>query len=262
MKGNRELALAKLSRELTASFSCWETLYQNGGSDPFWPDGVNLNLVRNHIIYYKHQMEDLLKENEESLTLFPIQYPDIYYRDTPGTVDPNFMAKADEIRSRANEQFALYNQDANFQYILAHHSEAFPKGETKATKQAGLSPGKTGGFYRFEKCILEDDLVSMRRNFREDYAKKAERWAVYANELRVYLSSDHSQDDTPIHTDFEDEPDDDICEEEALNDDLEAEVQLKEEPLKCTLSDQLEKAKERVSISHTSTHREDQLSLF
>ena len=42
--------------ELEKAYAQWQRLYENGGSDPFWPDGVNLNLVRNHIIYYKGQI--------------------------------------------------------------------------------------------------------------------------------------------------------------------------------------------------------------
>ena len=28
----------------------WKDINQNGCSDPFWPDGCNMNLTRNHII--------------------------------------------------------------------------------------------------------------------------------------------------------------------------------------------------------------------
>lgn len=262
MERNKELALKKLSDELAERFSCWETLYQNGGSDPFWPDGINLNLVRNHIIYYKRQMEDLLQEEDESLTLFPMQYPDVYYRETPDAVDPKFMVKADSIRARAKEQLALYEQDPNFRYILSHHNEVFPKGETKATKQAGLYPGKTGGYHRYRECIQADDLVSMRRNFREDYEKKAERWVIYANDLRAYLSSDHSQDDLAVVEDYEDEPEEDICESDEELEDSDPDLQPKEPPPKRSLQNQLEHAKEKVTKDQVILQKEDQLSLF
>lgn len=31
----------------------WKAINQNGCSDPFWSDGCNMNLTRNHIIYYQ-----------------------------------------------------------------------------------------------------------------------------------------------------------------------------------------------------------------
>ena len=39
-----------LLEELKKAYAQWESLYKQGGSDPFYPDGVNLNLVRNHLL--------------------------------------------------------------------------------------------------------------------------------------------------------------------------------------------------------------------
>ena len=75
---NRETDYAA---ELENSFTKWDELFKNGGSDPFWADGANLNLVRNHIIYYKEQLAK--QEN----TLFGL--PEIYYRETPPEIDCN-----------------------------------------------------------------------------------------------------------------------------------------------------------------------------
>lgn len=41
----------------------WNEIAQNGCSDPTWPDGINLNLVRNHIIYDRKQIVDICEEN-------------------------------------------------------------------------------------------------------------------------------------------------------------------------------------------------------
>ena len=55
--------------ELEKAYAQWESLYQQGGSDPFYPDGVNLNLVRNHILYFKRQIEETqpLYKNTEAV---------------------------------------------------------------------------------------------------------------------------------------------------------------------------------------------------
>jgi len=41
----------------------WNEIREKGSNDPFWPDGVNMNLVRNHIIYYQEQIRELCSEN-------------------------------------------------------------------------------------------------------------------------------------------------------------------------------------------------------
>lgn len=64
--------------ELEKSYAQWQQLYEHGGSDPFWPDGVNLDLVRNHIIYFKGQIEETC----------PLCMADeLYLRELPPEVD-------------------------------------------------------------------------------------------------------------------------------------------------------------------------------
>ena len=43
----------------------WHELYENGTSDPFWADGVNLNLVHNHIHYYNIIIKECCDELEQ-----------------------------------------------------------------------------------------------------------------------------------------------------------------------------------------------------
>lgn len=52
-----------LVNSINESFARWDHIYQHGTSDPFWPDGVNANLVRNHIIYFRRQLEEMPREN-------------------------------------------------------------------------------------------------------------------------------------------------------------------------------------------------------
>lgn len=37
----------------------WQDIFEHGCSDPAWPDGCNLNLVRNHIRAALHSLQDL-----------------------------------------------------------------------------------------------------------------------------------------------------------------------------------------------------------
>ena len=68
---SRKEQLAEVIRE---SHEQWKRLWKNGGSDPFWSDGVNLNLVRNHIIYGRRLCEEELQEGD---------YPEEYYLPLP-----------------------------------------------------------------------------------------------------------------------------------------------------------------------------------
>ena len=83
-----------LINELTVScqesYDSWKCIYNGGGSDPFWADGVNLNLVRNHIIYYKRQMQEISEE-------YGCFLPEVYYREVPPKVKSNYMAGTDKI---------------------------------------------------------------------------------------------------------------------------------------------------------------------
>ena len=37
----------------------WQDIFEHGCSDPAWPDGCNLNLIRNHIISALRSLRDL-----------------------------------------------------------------------------------------------------------------------------------------------------------------------------------------------------------
>lgn len=42
----------------------WKAINQNGCSDPFWSDGCNMNLTRNHIIYYQSKIREACTEKQ------------------------------------------------------------------------------------------------------------------------------------------------------------------------------------------------------
>ena len=71
--------------EMRKSIERWKDINKNGCNDPFWTDGSNMNLVRNHIIYYKHMIYEICKENQISL-------PDEYYFSIPPEVNNHYMA--------------------------------------------------------------------------------------------------------------------------------------------------------------------------
>ena len=244
-------ALSECAAGLTASFQRWDYLFEHGGNDPTWPDGMNLNLVRNHILSYKRQIEQLLAEQDQSLTLFKASFPDIYYRETPERVSGNFMVKADEIRSRAREQLALYEQDLNFCYIRDHSHLLFPNGETKATRAAGLYPSITAGLAWYRKIVENDDLVTMRSRFYRPYEEKAAEWVILAGKVKAFLETDHSKEgDTPVQEEdtwdrHSEEPDEPVSEDN-----------------RSSLDEQIRKAKSKSLPTDKKPLREEQISFF
>lgn len=85
-KARKKDRKTQLILDLSSEYARWNDVYKNGCSDPFWTDGMNLELIRNHIIWYKKRIEAEMDQSE---------YPDDYYRDLPREVPMQYMAKAD-----------------------------------------------------------------------------------------------------------------------------------------------------------------------
>ena len=78
---------------ITDSIKRWKYLLNEGGNDPVWPDGVNMNLVRNHILSYKRKIRELCHAN--SITI-----PNEYYLPTPPYIDGNYFANPKSDRAK------------------------------------------------------------------------------------------------------------------------------------------------------------------
>lgn len=134
---------------LENSFARWDFIHEYGCSDPFWADGVNMNLVRNHIMYYKQQLS-------EEATLFLL--PKAYYREVPPEVDNNYMARPDEIRQNTARSMQIIDADENLKFVQqqsVHLTE-------KQLKQLCV-PAILGYAENLRRAISEDDLLTMRR---------------------------------------------------------------------------------------------------
>lgn len=141
-----------LAKELADTFERWEYLKEHGGSDPFYADGGSMNLVRNHIIYYKQKMVEEYGRDYE-------KYPEIFYREPPPEVDDNYMARAGEIRDGATQALEYYISDPNFLYLLANKDML----TEKEAKQISLY-NVLGYASGLASAIKDGDLISMRRH--------------------------------------------------------------------------------------------------
>lgn len=154
------------AKELQTSFERWDHLYQYGGHDPCWSDGVNMNLVRNHISYYKKKIE---------ATMSPDEYPAIYFREPPPEMPQDYMARADEIRESAKRVLSLYLDDKDRLYLEKKLMSLSEK-DIKSTCIINVLNYAES----LKTAIQEDDLITMRRHenpegYMESFAQCAER---------------------------------------------------------------------------------------
>ena len=102
-KRTPEQQLETLRANLQHSQSEWQFLKEHGGQDPFWPDGVNMNLVRNHIISYKRDIR-------EHCQLYGLPVPEECYIPTPPEVDGGYMA---ELGTNRAEKLRVFHGKLN-----------------------------------------------------------------------------------------------------------------------------------------------------
>ena len=166
-----------LEAALKERFDRWDDIYQNGANDPFWPDGTNLRFVKNHIIYYKSEMEKQIENG---------RYPDIYYRETPPDIESTYMARADEIRKNAKRSLEILSENKDMEYIK-RKAVTVEKSFAEKTSARSLINNLT----MLSDAVENDDLVVMRRYENVDTLLSAIN--VCAEKLREYVPPENSQ---------------------------------------------------------------------
>lgn len=148
---NPQNELKKTVAECEKSFQQWQYLYDNGGQDPFWPDGVNLNLVRNHILCYKDKMSELCG-------LLSAPLPEIYNRTLPPKVDSEYIARKDEIAAGAKAALSKMKTHPSYLKLLQIKSQYSQK------QLESICYGAVVGYvFALESAIQSYDYITMRR---------------------------------------------------------------------------------------------------
>lgn len=155
----------QLGKEIQNSRKRYEDLRVHGGSDPFWSDGVNMNLCRNHIMYFRKQIESELD---------PENYPEEYFLEIPEEVSSNYMADPDGIRNRSTAALEVLKENQDFQYLRSKLSG-------NLEKEANQCMNPVHYVLWMEDAIRRDDLVVMRR------CKDPEYYVKYLRESRKKL---------------------------------------------------------------------------
>lgn len=137
----------QLGKEIQDSRKRYEDLRVHGGSDPFWSDGVNMNLCRNHVMYFRKQVETELD---------PENYPEEYFLEIPAEVSVHYMADPDGIRSRSTAALEVLKENQDFQYLRSKLSGDLDKETSQCMNPVRYVLG-------MEDAIRRDDLVVMRR---------------------------------------------------------------------------------------------------
>lgn len=97
-KKSVEEKLAEANAELENDLARWKDIYENGCSDPFWSDGVNLNLKRNHILFDVGLIYEL-EHTPHQLSMFGPEGATVTSKDwlndprIPPKVSLDYMAK-------------------------------------------------------------------------------------------------------------------------------------------------------------------------
>lgn len=202
---------------LENDYARWDKLFTKGGSDPFWSDGVSLNMVRDRIIACKAQLAR--QEN----TLFGL--PEVYYRETPPKVDYSYMARADEIRENARKAMEIIDADGNLKFI---------REQSASLSEAQLKQFCISAVINYaenlRRAIAADDLVIMRRYEHPDgYLESFESAAIkIRNPESMRQINDNPavcdpEDDEEFCGDFDEE----CSETEQTVDELEEDFQLR-----------------------------------
>ncbi len=202
---------------LENEYARWDEVFTKGGSDPFWTDGVSLSLIRNQILYCKEQ----LAKQENSL----FGLPDVYYRETPPEVDPNYMARPDEIREKARKAMEIIDADENLKFIREQSASL----SERQIKQWCI-PAIINYAENLRRAIAADDLIIMRRYEHPDsYLESFESAAI---KIRNPESTRRINDNLTVcdpENDKEicDEFDDECAETEQAEDEPEEDFQLR-----------------------------------
>lgn len=138
--------------ELVERYNRWQDLYKNGCFDPNYCDGMNLNLVRNHIQFAKRKIEKLVEEHKE--LSFPAEYEKI---EIPQEVSNDYMANPEKIIREAKETLSVMEEDENYKYLLSIKDDLTDKEKEKICFSTVIS------YRRWLKDAIErNDFVYMR----------------------------------------------------------------------------------------------------
>lgn len=186
-------SIKEYAAEIVEKFERWNNIYTHGGSDPFWPDGSNLMLIRNHIIHVKRGLEEYCESNN-------LELPNEYYFPTPDEVDRDYMAKKDEIIEKAKADFSVISGDEDYKFLQGTYTLI----NDKKVREEAQSIVR-----RLEPNF--NDLVVLRRYNRSvewDMKRLKEFLEKHRDSMLLGFNVDHERDDEESDDEYFEEDDD------------------------------------------------------
>lgn len=182
--------LEKLAADLEREFKAWNTYYNYGGSDPFHEDGVNLSLIRNHIIYYKKMIEEEINNKNNQLSFEEKSFPDIYYKETPPEIDYKYMAVPNKILDAGIIFVQKLECHPTYQFVLEHVDDVFPnRKETEVSKKLEIPFIPIMQMTNYHSLVESGKLVEIRRTFyKKDFDKFINDLEITAKKIEKFLS--------------------------------------------------------------------------
>lgn len=154
-----EEVLQTLCDSLEEAHMRWQELYTKGGSDPFYTDGANLSIIRNHILYDQERAERICLENG-------LERPSMLNKPIPPKVDVDYMAQKGKIRTQAEKTLAEAKACNAYLYLQSVKEEVLRHKElAEKTRISSILSYVSG----LECAIAEGDYVSMRRRGRPEF---------------------------------------------------------------------------------------------
>ena len=150
-KDKRKRSLEELIAECEHEYATWENIHQNGCRDPCHADGVNLNLVRNHIIYAKEKIKEYCEQES-------VETPPILLMELPPQVASDFMANAESIERNAECLLTKITELPEYAELAEKHDVLSDKQRKDCGSQALLSRVQW-----LRESIFRHEFVTMRR---------------------------------------------------------------------------------------------------
>ena len=101
---HEKMTTQQIQSEIDFEFREWNEIACSGCQDPGFLDGVNMNLIRNHIIYW-YRLMDKKKVAETQISLFDSQTPEPPRRSVPPEVSNQYMVAGCKYSDRLDGKY-------------------------------------------------------------------------------------------------------------------------------------------------------------
>lgn len=172
-----EMTRDELEQAIRERFDHWQHLHDEGAHDPGYADGVNMNLVRNHIIYYQTELRERSSKDLQLTMFSDDESQDQAYRPLPPEVPDFYMAQPERIRDRAKEILALYDNDAWLLYL-----ESVQISNKKANDVLNLA------HWKFMRETLREALQNSQYVRLQGYAYDPKYYQLYCHKTILCLA--------------------------------------------------------------------------